>query len=203
MLTFHRGNQRLRLAGLAELLRPLRQFAGLVGRLGIGGPGLRVFAVAGSDLDRFAASAGAALASWKPEPMLTAAIHNAYEAGLGWLVRLKKGEFIGREAAAAIKERGVERKLCCMVTDDPHVALVGKEAILAGDIPVGYVTSAGYGATVGESILFGYLPVEHAEVGTTLGVYSEGRTHPVTVVSDPLFDPANERLKDVAAPAAA
>jgi glycine cleavage system aminomethyltransferase T len=65
------------------------------------------------------------------------------------------------------------------------------------------VTSAGYGATVGESILYGYLPVSHAEAGTTLSVWSEGAAHPVTVSAEPLFDPANERLKDVAAPAAA
>jgi dimethylglycine oxidase len=129
--------------------------------------------------------------------------HDAYEAGLGWAVRLGKGDFIGREAAARIKEAGVGRKLCCMVTDDPSLALVGKEALLDGDRALGYVTSAGYGATVGESILFGYLPVEYAEVGTTLSVYADGHGHPVTVVADPLFDPANERLKDVATPAAA
>jgi glycine cleavage system T protein len=130
--------------------------------------------------------------------------HNPYEAGLGWLVRLKKdADFIGREAAAAIKERGVERKLCCMVADDPARLLVGKEPLLDGDRPLGYVTSAGYGATVGESILYGYLPVDHAEVGTTLSVWADGAAHPVTVSAEPLFDPANERLKDVAAPAAA
>jgi glycine cleavage system T protein len=130
--------------------------------------------------------------------------HNPYEAGLGWLVRLNKdADFIGRQAAAAIKERGVERKLCCMVADDPARLLVGKEALLDGDRPLGYVTSAGYGATVGESILYGYLPVSHAEVGTTLSVWSEGAAHPVTVSAEPLFDPANERLKDVVAPATA
>jgi dimethylglycine oxidase len=130
--------------------------------------------------------------------------HNPYEAGLGWLVRLKKeADFIGRDAAAAIKERGVERKLCCMVADDPARLLVGKEPLLDGDRPLGYVTSAGYGATVGESILYGYLPLSHAEAGTTLSVRAEGAAHPVTVSSEPLFDPANERLKDVAAPAAA
>jgi glycine cleavage system T protein len=127
--------------------------------------------------------------------------HNPYEAGLGWAVRLNKGvDFIGREAAAAIKERGVERKLCCMVTDDPARLVVGKEALLDGDRPLGYVTSAGYGATVGESILYGYLPVSHAEVGTTLSVWSEGAAHPVTVSAEPLFDPSNERLREVAAP---
>jgi glycine cleavage system T protein len=130
--------------------------------------------------------------------------HNPYEAGLGWAVRLNKGvDFIGREAAAAIKERGVERKLCCMVTDDPARLVVGKEALLDGDRPLGYVTSAGYGATVGESILYGYLLVSHAEVGTTLSVWSEGAAHPVTVSAEPLFDPSNERLREVAAPAPA
>src|SRR4051794_25970940 len=130
--------------------------------------------------------------------------HNAYEAGLGWAVRLgKDADFIGREAAAAIKERGVQRRLCCMVADDPARLLVGKEALLDRDRALGYVTSAGYGATVGESILYGYLPVSHAEVGTTLNVWADGAAHSVTVSAEPLFDPANERLRDVAAPAAA
>jgi glycine cleavage system aminomethyltransferase T len=90
-----------------------------------------------------------------------------------------------------------------MVTDDPARLLVGKEALLDGDTPLGYVTSAGYGATVGESILYGYLPVAHTEPGTRLSVWAEGAAHPVTVSTEPLFDPANERMKDVAAPAPA
>jgi dimethylglycine oxidase len=131
--------------------------------------------------------------------------HDPYEAGLGWAVRLgKDADFIGRDAAAAIKERGVERKLCCMVADDPARLLVGNEALLDDDDrPLGYVTSAGYGATVGESILYGYVPVAFAEVGTALRVWSEGRAHPVTVSAEPLFDPAGERLKDVGARAVA
>src|SRR4051794_4150000 len=129
--------------------------------------------------------------------------HDPYEAGLGWLVRLKKeADFIGRDAAAAIKERGVQRRLCCMVADDPARLLVGKEAILDGDQPLGYVTSAGYGATVQESILYGYLPVSHAEPGTRLAVWAEGAPHPGTASAEPLFAPAGERLKDVASAAA-
>jgi dimethylglycine oxidase len=125
--------------------------------------------------------------------------HDPYESGLGWAVRLSKdADFIGREAAAEIKERGVSRRLCCLVTDDPSVVLVGKEPILDGSTPVGYVTSAAYGATMGESILYGYLPVTLAEPGTTLSVHSEGADHGVTVVSEPRFDPEMARLKDVA-----
>ena len=129
--------------------------------------------------------------------------HDPYEAGLGWAVRLsKETDFIGRDAAAAIAERGVQRRLCCMVTDDPSVLLVGKEPILDGERALGYVTSSGYGATVGESILYGYLPVSHAEPGTALAVHSERADHAVTVVTEPRFDPEMTRLKD-ATPAAA
>jgi dimethylglycine oxidase len=126
--------------------------------------------------------------------------HDPYESGLGWAVRLSKdADFIGREAAAEIKERGVTRKLCCLVTDDPSVVLVGKEPLLDGSTPVGYVTSAAYGATLGESILYGYLPLPLSEPGTALSVHSEGADHGVTVVSEPRFDPEMARLKDVAA----
>ena len=76
--------------------------------------------------------------------------------------------------------------------------LVGKEPILDGDDVLGYVTSAALGATVGQSILYGYLPVDRADVGTALSVYVEGSRHGVTVVAEPLFDPRNERLRDVA-----
>ncbi|HEX7297522.1 MAG TPA: FAD-dependent oxidoreductase [Solirubrobacteraceae bacterium] len=126
--------------------------------------------------------------------------HDPYEAGLGWAVRLtKEADFIGREAAAASAERGVERRLCCLVTDDPAVMLVGKEPLLDDGRPVGYVTSAGYGATMGESILYAYLPGELAEPGTALSVHSAGTEHAVTVVSEPRFDPEMARLKDAAA----
>jgi glycine cleavage system T protein len=129
--------------------------------------------------------------------------HDPYEAGLGWAVRLsKEADFIGREAAAAIKERGVDRRLSCLVTDDPSVILVGKEPLLDGDRPIGYVTSAAYGATLGESIMYGYLPAAYSEPGTRLAVHSEGADHAVTVVAEPRFDPEMARLKDVAATAA-
>jgi glycine cleavage system T protein len=128
--------------------------------------------------------------------------HDPFEAGLGWLVRLNKdADFIGREAAARIAQRGAAQRLCCMITDDPAVMPVGKEPLLEGAEPVGYVTSAGYGATMGESILYGYLPARLAEPGTTLAVHSARADHPVTVVSEPRFDPDGVRLKDVAAAA--
>ncbi len=117
-------------------------------------------------------------------------------------MKLNKGGFLGREAAARAKEEGARRKLCCLVLDDPQVVLVGKEPILDGDRTLGYVTSAAWGATVGESIAYGYLPVGHSEVGTRVSIHSEGRREAATVAAEPLFDPTMARLRDVA-PAAA
>ena len=64
------------------------------------------------------------------------------------------------------KQDGARRKLCCLVMEDPRVVLVGKEPILDGERTLGYVTSAGWGATVEESIAYGYLLVERTKEGT-------------------------------------
>jgi glycine cleavage system aminomethyltransferase T len=85
---------------------------------------------------------------------------------------------------------------------DPYEAGLGKEPILDGERTLGYVTSAGWGATVEESIAYGYLPVEHSKVGTRVSIHSEGRREEATVADEPLFDPTMARLRDIA-PAAA
>jgi glycine cleavage system aminomethyltransferase T len=90
-------------------------------------------------------------------------------------------------------------RLRCLVVDEPAVVAVGKEPILDGDEAVGYVTSAALGASVGQSILYGYLPADRAEIGTALSVLIEGERHGATVAAEPLFDPRNERLRDAAA----
>ena len=63
--------------------------------------------------------------------------YNPYEAGLGFAVRLNKGDFIGREALRQIKAAGPARRLRCLALDDPAAALMGKEPIFNGDQPAG------------------------------------------------------------------
>ena len=82
------------------------------------------------------------------------------------------------------------------------MVLVGKEPILDGERTLGYVTSAGWGATVAESIAYAYQPVEDSKVGTRVSIHSEGRREEATVADEPLFDPTMARLRDIA-PAAA
>ena len=121
--------------------------------------------------------------------------YNPYEAGTGFAVRLKKGDFIGREALVRARSEGLTRMLCCMTLDDPDAVVMGKEPILHADDVLGYVTSAGYGYTIGRGIVYGYLPAEHSQVGTRVDVLYFGERRAATVAAEPLFDPTMERLK--------
>ena len=115
-------------------------------------------------------------------------------AGLGFAVRWEK-EFQGREALERIRERGPERRLACMTLDDPRAVAMGKEPIVHEGRVVSYVSSAGYGYTVGRAIAYGYLPIDLAVEGTQVEVEYFGSRLAATVTSDPLWDPKGERLK--------
>ena len=90
-----------------------------------------------------------------------------YEAGLGFAVKLDKGDFVGRDALVSAAEP--DRRLRCLTLADPRAVALGSEPVRVGDDPVGRVTSGGYGYTVGASIAYAYLPAEH-DVGTEVAV---------------------------------
>ena len=121
--------------------------------------------------------------------------YNPYEAGIEFAVRMRKGEFIGRDALVEARAQGLTRKLCCMTFDDPDVVVMGKEPILDGERMLGYVTSANYGHSIGRGIVYGYLPVEYAKPGTNVDVLYFGERFPATVAKEPLFDPDGSRMK--------
>jgi sarcosine dehydrogenase len=116
------------------------------------------------------------------------------EAGLGFRVHLKsKGEFNGRAVLEEQKTNGVARKLCTFVTSE-HLPLTGGETILLGDDVVSLTTSVGFGYSVGQTILRGYLGKEHWEnTAFTLEVF--GEQHAITQVAGPVYDPDNTALK--------
>ncbi len=120
---------------------------------------------------------------------------NPYEAGLGFAVKLKKGDFLGRDALLAANERGVSRRLVCLTLDDPAIVVMGNEPISVDGAVAGHVTSAGFGFTVDRGIAYGYLPVAYSAAGTKVEIEYFGACHPATVASDPLFDPAGQRVR--------
>jgi 4-methylaminobutanoate oxidase (formaldehyde-forming) len=81
---------------------------------------------------------------------------NPYEAGLSFAVRLdKQVGFVGRDALAKIKAEGVRRRVVSLVVDAPHTNLWGSELILRDGVPVGFVTSAAFGHTLGKPVALG------------------------------------------------
>jgi glycine cleavage system T protein len=121
--------------------------------------------------------------------------YNPYEAGLGFAVKLAKGDFLGKAALERVKAQGVTRKLCCLVLADPSAIALGGEPLLDGERVLGYVTSAGYGYTVRQSIAYGYLPVDYATPGTQIEVQLFGTRYGARVMKEPLYDPNNEKIK--------
>jgi glycine cleavage system T protein len=121
--------------------------------------------------------------------------HTPYEAGLGFCVRLDKGDFIGRDALAKQKAEGVTTKLVCLTLADPTVVVLGGEPILDGGRTIGRVTGGGYGYTVGASIAYGYVPVPSSTPGTRLTIELFGETVAATVSREPLYDPRGQRIR--------
>ena len=121
--------------------------------------------------------------------------HNPYEAGLGFAVRLDKGPFTGREALLGLKDTPPERRLCCLVPDDPSAVVMGKEPVYADGAPIGYVTSAAYGYSVGASIAYAWLPASSAAPGSRVDIEYFGVRLPARVAEEPLFDPRMEAIR--------
>jgi 4-methylaminobutanoate oxidase (formaldehyde-forming) len=116
-----------------------------------------------------------------------------YEAGLGFAVKLDKGDFLGREALVARSEPA--RLLRCLVLDDSRAVALGSEPVRVDGESVGRVTSGGIGYTVGRSIAYAYLQADRAAHGTRVEVEIFGEWVGGEVVSEPLFDPAAERIR--------
>jgi glycine cleavage system aminomethyltransferase T/glycine/D-amino acid oxidase-like deaminating enzyme len=123
--------------------------------------------------------------------------YTPYEAGLGFAVKLGKGDFTGRQALIKQRETGLTQKLCCLTLADGRVVALGKEPIRepANQKIIGWVASGGYGYSVAKSIIYAYLPVEYAKLGTRLEMEWFGERLTAEVEKEPLWDPKGERIK--------
>jgi 4-methylaminobutanoate oxidase (formaldehyde-forming) len=127
--------------------------------------------------------------------------YSPLEAGLGWAVKFKSGKpFLGREALLAQKEGRLKRQICGFTVDRADVVLLGRETIYRDGVRVGWLSSGGYGHTLGLAIGYGY--VRWAE-GLDRDWLQAGR-YELEVASErvackiflaPPYDPAMERVK--------
>ncbi|MGA0776635.1 MAG: GcvT family protein [Gemmobacter sp.] len=124
-----------------------------------------------------------------------------FEAGLGWAVKMGSSTpFMGRAALEAAAGRPLQKRFAGFTLADPSVVLVGRETILRDGAPVGYLTSGGFGYTLGRNIGYGY--VRNAE-GVDDAFLRAGRyelvvaaeVHPAEIALAPLHDPQGARIR--------
>jgi len=96
------------------------------------------------------------------------------EAGLGWITKLKKGAFIGRELLQEQKGQGVVRKLVALTIKDKRVPRSGYEILTPALEKVGHITSGTFSPSLSIPIGLGYVKTEYSSVGTEL-LISTGR----------------------------
>lgn len=108
------------------------------------------------------------------------------EAGLGWVTRLDKPAFTGREALLAQQAAGVSRSLVGLEVGDRGIARQGY-AVRSGEAVVGRVTSGTLSPTTGRSIAMAYVSASLAVPGTELVVDCRGKDKPARVVETPFY----------------
>jgi len=121
--------------------------------------------------------------------------YTPFQAGLGRFVDLRKNSFNGRDAVAAAKEETPNYALRSLVIEVEDADAWADEPILRGDEVVGFITSGGYGHTVGQSLALAYLKPDRAERGSAFEVEILGSRRPARLLEQPLYDPKGERMR--------
>jgi aminomethyltransferase len=110
---------------------------------------------------------------------------NPIEAGLGWITKFDKGDFIGRPALLAVRESGVKRRLTGFTLDEPKAFPRQHYALQAGGKDAGEVTSGTLSPTLERGIGMGYLPIPLTAPGTQVSVVIRGKASPATTTRLP------------------
>jgi aminomethyltransferase len=109
------------------------------------------------------------------------------EANLGWLVKLNKDQFVGREALVRQKEEGIRRRLAGFTVDDPRSIARHGYAVFYDGQPSGQVRSGTMSPSLGVPIGTAYLPPAGAKEGSRLEVEIRGKRVPATVAKMPFY----------------
>ncbi len=110
---------------------------------------------------------------------------NPFEAGLGWITKLDKGDFIGKEALVKLKEQGLTRKLVAFVLEDkgfprPHY-LIYKDGQKVGEVTSGTVSPI-----LEKGIGLGYVDKPHYKIGTEIDIEIRNKKVPARIVKPPI-----------------
>jgi len=112
--------------------------------------------------------------------------HTVLEADLGWILKLEKGEFIGKAALAKQKVEGVRRRLIGFEMIERGIARSHYQ-IFKNEEPIGAVTSGSLAPWLNKNIGLGYVGVEHSAIGTEFVVMVRDNPVPARVVQTPFY----------------
>ena len=127
------------------------------------------------------------------------------EAGLGFAVKADKpkgrfGDFIGREAVLEKRGAGLTRRLLQVKLADPGPLLYHTEPLIVDGKVAGYLTSGGYGHSLGAAIGLGYVPTRPGQpiaelLASRFEVEVAGRRISATASLEPMYDPKSARIR--------
>lgn len=110
---------------------------------------------------------------------------NPIEAELGWITKLDKGDFIGRDAILAAK-KSVSRRLVCLKMLERAVPRAGYD-VFHDETGVGHVTSGTQSPSLGQGIALAYVDVPHHKIGTKLQISIRGRRFAAVIIKPPFY----------------
>ncbi len=108
------------------------------------------------------------------------------DAGLSWVVKLAKGDFLGRDVLVAQKEQGLDKKLVGFEMVGRGIGRQGYEVLSNGEV-VGRVTSGSFSPTLEKAIGMAYVPPRLAEAGTEIEIQVRKNAVPARVVPIPFY----------------
>jgi aminomethyltransferase len=111
---------------------------------------------------------------------------NPLEAGLGWIVKLDKGDFVGKEPTLKLKQQGLKQKLVAFEFLDQAFPRQHYE-IQKNDKKIGEITSGTFSPTLNRGIGLGYVPIEYSKTGTELDIIIRGRPQKAVIIKPPFY----------------
>jgi len=109
---------------------------------------------------------------------------NPLEAGLGWITKLSKPGFIGKDVLLKVKEKGLDRKLVAIISDEKIFPRHGYDITVNND-KVGFITSGTVSPMLDKPIALGYVDIKYAEIDSEVNFLIRGKEIPAKVVKLP------------------
>jgi sarcosine oxidase subunit alpha len=119
---------------------------------------------------------------------------NLYSAGMPWLPKLEKDDFVGKLALEHFAEREEKERLVGFTMEEDVIPAEGAQIVVEG-VPVGRVTSARRSEAVGEVIGLAWVPADRADAGTRVEIHVDRLRKGARITHGAFFDPAGERMR--------